>query len=265
MRLTAHLYVRLPADFYRSGRRLFFSCFRHEDLAKSADRLEYAGMALSDFIWIRMLITDVSGIQRIARLQDQSAMLVLTDSDCGLCGQHRRHFKRTLRVERALGTPRVVHLLLTVATLIVSPGPPAQLFHMHYAHQHYLHRTRDVTPMIFPEKPEDPGYLGLYCTRLRLRWPRKPPMWPPGQPGFVKSRCYNRLSPLCSISRYRSVGQRRRRSAELVPPDPFQLAQQKADWFQHDAAEAALPQPLSQAALRSGVTFKTVFFALVTI
>lgn len=29
---------------------------------------------------------------------------------------------------------------------------------MHYAHQHYLHRTQDITPMIFPEKPEDPGY-----------------------------------------------------------------------------------------------------------
>lgn len=35
-------------------------------------------MALSDFYLIRMLITDVSSIQRIARLQDQRAMLVLT-------------------------------------------------------------------------------------------------------------------------------------------------------------------------------------------
>jgi uncharacterized membrane protein len=29
---------------------------------------------------------------------------------------------------------------------------------MHYAHQHYLHRSKDVTPMMFPDKPDDPDY-----------------------------------------------------------------------------------------------------------
>lgn len=54
-----------------------------------------------------------------------------------------------------------MHLLLTVATLIVLVLLPSS-FAMHYAHQHYLHRTQDVTLMIFPEKPEDPDTGLLY-------------------------------------------------------------------------------------------------------
>ena len=71
------------------------------------------------------------------------------------------HFRQTLTTEslkELSGTPRVVHLLLTVTTLIVSWALVPSSFTMHYAHQHYLHRTQEVTPMIFPEKPEEPGY-----------------------------------------------------------------------------------------------------------
>jgi Predicted membrane protein len=56
------------------------------------------------------------------------------------------------------GTPRVLHLLLTGTTLAVSWALLPTSFAMHYAHHHYLHRSKDVTPMIFPEKPEEPGY-----------------------------------------------------------------------------------------------------------
>jgi uncharacterized membrane protein len=110
------------------------------------------------FIWIRMLITDVSGIQRIARLQDQSAMLVLTIVIVACAASIVAILSELSALKELSGTPRVVHLLLTVTTLIVSWALVPSSFAMHYAHQHYLHRTQEVTPMIFPEKPEDPGY-----------------------------------------------------------------------------------------------------------
>jgi uncharacterized membrane protein len=52
----------------------------------------------------------------------------------------------------------VLHLLLTAATLVVSWALLPTSFAMHYAHHHYLRRSKEVTPMIFPEKPEQPGY-----------------------------------------------------------------------------------------------------------
>jgi uncharacterized membrane protein len=110
------------------------------------------------FIWIRMLMTDVSGIQRIARLQDQSAMLVLTIVIVACAASIVTILSELPALKALSGTPRAVHLLLTVATLIVSWALLPSSFAMHYAHQHYLHRTQDVTPMMFPEKPEDPGY-----------------------------------------------------------------------------------------------------------
>lgn len=110
------------------------------------------------FIWFRMLRTAPDQIKRIARMQDQSAALVL-----GLvivaCTISMVAIMSELPTLKSLtGTPRALHLLLTAITLIASWALLPSAFAMHYAHQHYLHRSSSVTPMIFPEKPAHPAY-----------------------------------------------------------------------------------------------------------
>ena len=160
MRLTAHLYIRLPLLISIALGVVCF--FLLPTNLGSLQRLLIGWNALAwpylVFIWIRMLMTDVSGIQRIARLQDQSAMLVLTIVIVACAASIVTILSELPALKALSGTPRAVHLLLTVATLIVSWALLPSSFAMHYAHQHYLHRTQDVTPMMFPEKPEDPGY-----------------------------------------------------------------------------------------------------------
>ncbi|MGS3447910.1 DUF1345 domain-containing protein [Klebsiella electrica] len=160
MRLTAHLYIRLPLLISIALGVVCF--FLLPTNLGTLQRLLIGWNALAwpylVFIWIRMLMTDVSGIQRIARLQDQSAMLVLTIVIVACAASIVTILSELPALKALSGTPRAVHLLLTVATLIVSWALLPSSFAMHYAHQHYLHRTQDVTPMMFPEKPEDPGY-----------------------------------------------------------------------------------------------------------
>lgn len=160
MRLTAHLYIRLPLLISIALGVVCF--FLLPTNLGTLQRLLIGWNALAwpylVFIWIRMLMTDVSGIQRIARLQDQSAMLVLTIVIVACAASIVTILSELPALKALSGTPRAVHLLLTVATLIVSWALLPSSFAMHYAHQHYLHRTQGVTPMMFPEKPEDPGY-----------------------------------------------------------------------------------------------------------
>ncbi|MXF47725.1 DUF1345 domain-containing protein [Raoultella sp. Lac2] len=160
MRLTDHLYIRLPLLISIALGVVCF--FLLPTNLGTLQRLLIGWNALAwpylVFIWIRMLMTDVSGIQRIARLQDQSAMLVLTIVIVACAASIVTILSELPALKALSGTPRAVHLLLTVATLIVSWALLPSSFAMHYAHQHYLHRTQDVTPMMFPEKPEDPGY-----------------------------------------------------------------------------------------------------------
>ncbi len=159
------------------------------------------------------------------------------------------------------GTPRVVHLLLTVATLIVSWALLPSSFAMHYAHQHYLHRTQDVTPMIFPESRRT-RILGLPVLRV----------YDCG--GLANRRCGHRDNRdssnhaatigylLCVQSRDTgSVGQRRRRSAELVPPDPVSTGATKADCRSNmTRRRLPFPSPSPKRLLRVSVTFKTLIF-----
>lgn len=160
MRLTAHLYIRLPLLISIALGVVCF--FLLPTNLGTLQRLLIGWNALAwpylVFIWIRMLMTDVSGIQCIARLQDQSAMLVLTIVIVACAASIVTILSELPALKALSGTPRAVHLLLTVATLIVSWALLPSSFAMHYAHQHYLHRTQDVTPMMFPEKPEAPGY-----------------------------------------------------------------------------------------------------------
>ena len=110
------------------------------------------------FMWFLMLRTDVRDIPRIARMQDESAGLVLGMVIIGCLVSILAILIELTSLKHLAGTPRVLHLLLTGATLTVSWALLPTSFAMHYAHHHYLHRSEEVTPMIFPEKPGEPGY-----------------------------------------------------------------------------------------------------------
>ena len=110
------------------------------------------------FMWFRMLRTEVRDIPHFARIQDESAGLVLGMVTLGCLVSILAILIELPSLKHLSGTPRVLHLLLTGATLVVSWALLPTSFAMHYAHHHYLHRSKDVTPMIFPERPEEPGY-----------------------------------------------------------------------------------------------------------
>lgn len=110
------------------------------------------------FIWFRMLRTDVNEIQRIARIQDQSAALVLSMVIFACMASIVAILSELPSLRSLSGTPLGLHIVLTAMTLLASWTLLPSSFAMHYAHHHYLHRSKDVTPMIFPEKPKDPGY-----------------------------------------------------------------------------------------------------------
>ncbi|MCS2157804.1 DUF1345 domain-containing protein [Scandinavium sp. H11S7] len=110
------------------------------------------------FIWCRMLRTDVKDIPRIAKIQDQSAALVLGMVIVACMASIVAILSELSSLHSLSGTPRILHVVLTATTLIVSWALLPSAFAMHYAHHHYLHRGKGVSPMIFPEKPEDPDY-----------------------------------------------------------------------------------------------------------
>ncbi|WP_036627091.1 DUF1345 domain-containing protein [Pantoea sp. AS-PWVM4] len=109
-------------------------------------------------VWLRMLRTDVKDIPQIARQQDESATLVLSLVTLGCLVSLMAILIELPSLKHLTGTPRVLHLLLTASTLVVSWALLPTSFALHYAHHHYLHRSHKVTPMIFPEKPDNPGY-----------------------------------------------------------------------------------------------------------
>ncbi|MTD29357.1 DUF1345 domain-containing protein [Erwinia sorbitola] len=110
------------------------------------------------FLWFRMLRTAAKDIPHIARTQDESATLVLSLVTIGCLVSILAILMELTSLKELSGAPRVLHLLLTATTLIASWALLPTSFAMHYAHHHYLHQTKEVTPMIFPEKPDEPGY-----------------------------------------------------------------------------------------------------------
>lgn len=110
------------------------------------------------FLWFLMLRTVPKDIPHLARSQDESASLVLSMVSLGCLVSVMAILLELGTLKHLSGTPRTLHMLLTASTLMVSWALLPTSFAMHYAHHHYLHRTREVTPMIFPEKPDEPGY-----------------------------------------------------------------------------------------------------------
>lgn len=110
------------------------------------------------FMWFRMLSTKVSDIPRIARRQDQSATLVLTLMILACSASIITILSELSTLKALTGGTRVLHLVLTASTLIASWTLLPSSFAMHFAHRHYLTLSDEVTPMIFAEKPDAPGY-----------------------------------------------------------------------------------------------------------
>lgn len=109
-------------------------------------------------LWFRMLRTDAAGIKRIAQQQDQSAALVLGMVIVACMVSIVAILSELPTLKGLSHTPRLLHLLLTAMTLIASWAMLPSAFAMHYAHQHYLYRNNDVSPLIFPDKTKNPGY-----------------------------------------------------------------------------------------------------------
>lgn len=109
-------------------------------------------------IWYRMLRTASGDIVTIARQQDQSATLVLSMVIVACLISIAAILSELSTLKQLSGTPRLVHVLLTASTLVVSWALLPSTFALHYAHQHYLQRGPDVTPLIFPETCPNPGY-----------------------------------------------------------------------------------------------------------
>lgn len=110
------------------------------------------------FLWFRMLRTAANDIPHIARTQDESARMVLSMVTLACLISILAILLELSSLRTLNGTPRALHLLLTASTLILSWALLPTAFAMHYAHHHYLHRSETVIPMIFPEKPDEPGY-----------------------------------------------------------------------------------------------------------
>jgi len=110
------------------------------------------------FMWLRMLRTEAKDIPHIAKTQDESATLVLSMVTITCLVSILAILMELGSLKDLTGTPRALHILLTAATLIASWALLPTSFAMHYAHHHYLRRSKDGTPMIFPETPEQPGY-----------------------------------------------------------------------------------------------------------
>lgn len=110
------------------------------------------------FLWFRMLRTEAKNIPHIAKTQDESATVVLTLVTLACLISILAILLELGSLKDLTGSARVWHILLTATTLIASWALLPTSFAMHYAHHHYLRRSKDVTPMIFPEKPDEPGY-----------------------------------------------------------------------------------------------------------
>lgn len=108
--------------------------------------------------WFRMLHAKTEHIEHIARIQDESASLVLSVIILACLVSVLAILLELSSLKSLTGTPRVLHIVLTATTLIVSWTLLPSSFAIHYAHHHYLHRSKNVVPLRFPENPQDPNY-----------------------------------------------------------------------------------------------------------
>ncbi|CCG87267.1 DUF1345 domain-containing protein [Erwinia piriflorinigrans] len=109
-------------------------------------------------LWWLMLRTPANNIARIARVQDESAATVLA-LVCIACLVSILAILFELgEVKHLKDAAQVRHIVLTVATLVVSWSLLPTAFAMHYAHMFYLNDSASHKALLFPDGQSKPGY-----------------------------------------------------------------------------------------------------------
>ncbi|OVZ85197.1 hypothetical protein CBW54_13750 [Yersinia kristensenii] len=112
------------------------------------------------FLWLQLLRTDPKKIRLIARVQDESASMVLTIVSMACLASIWVILFELSTANQLSGSAKAFHLILTGLTLLVSWLLLPTAFTMHYAHLFYLPRGESdkILPLIFPKEVTEPSY-----------------------------------------------------------------------------------------------------------
>ncbi|WP_145509375.1 DUF1345 domain-containing protein [Yersinia alsatica] len=112
------------------------------------------------FLWLQLLRTDPKKISKIARVQDESASMVLSIVSMACLASILVILFELSTANQLAGSAKAVHLILTGMTLLVSWLLLPTAFTMHYAHLFYMRRDESETtlPLLFPKEITTPSY-----------------------------------------------------------------------------------------------------------
>ncbi|CNI22476.1 putative transmembrane protein [Yersinia aldovae] len=112
------------------------------------------------FLWLQLLRTDPARIRKIARVQDESASMVLSIVSMSCLASILVILFELSTANQLSDSAKAFHLVLTGMTLLVSWLLLPTAFTMHYAHLFYLPRDKSETvlPLLFPKEITTPSY-----------------------------------------------------------------------------------------------------------
>ncbi|CNI72960.1 DUF1345 domain-containing protein [Yersinia rohdei] len=112
------------------------------------------------FLWLQLLRTDPKQISKIARVQDESATMVLTLVSTACLASILVILFELSTANQLKDSTKAFHLILTCLTLLVSWLLLPTAFTMHYAHLFYMPREEKNTelPLLFPKEITTPTY-----------------------------------------------------------------------------------------------------------
>ncbi|AJJ63837.1 DUF1345 domain-containing protein [Yersinia aldovae] len=112
------------------------------------------------FLWLQLLRTDPTRIRKIARVQDESASMVLSIVSMSCLASILVILFELSTANQLSDSAKAFHLVLTGMTLLVSWLLLPTAFTMHYAHLFYLPRDKSETvlPLLFPKEITTPSY-----------------------------------------------------------------------------------------------------------
>lgn len=168
-KLHAQLWPALRARPRLLGSLVFgvgvYLAMRLTELSHAADTLiAWNAGALMNLAltWHMVWRTDVETIKRRALTQDQGRMTILTVVVLASAAVLLAVGTQLSQVKHLSGTPRVAHLLLAILTVLTSWLFTQAVFAVHYAHDFYTARVRNVPdPLEFPGTP-DPLYSDFF-------------------------------------------------------------------------------------------------------
>ncbi|AKP33681.1 DUF1345 domain-containing protein [Yersinia aleksiciae] len=112
------------------------------------------------FLWLQLLRTNPAKISKIAKVQDESASMVLSIVSMACLASILVILFELSTANQLSGSAKAFHLILTGMTLLVSWLLLPTAFTMHYAHLFYLPRDKSETilPLLFPKEITTPSY-----------------------------------------------------------------------------------------------------------